>query len=125
MRQHIFFFFSALRAADHLPSGCPAQPLLQRAGRQRLLRLQEPGGHSHGAHLAQLHSKLKQPCGRQTWTYLLILVAKEYQKYQKSIDTSVLTILLYMEFALLTVFTIHAGANSAVCLSKWSVGLGY
>lgn len=49
---------SAIRAADHLPGGRPPQPLLQRAGRQRLPRLQESGGHGYGAHHHQLHSEL-------------------------------------------------------------------
>lgn len=54
------FFLPALRAANHLPGGCPPESFLQCAGRQRLLGLPESGGHSDGAHLDQLHSKLKE-----------------------------------------------------------------
>ena len=66
MRKYIsflFIFLSLNRAADHLPSRNPPQPLLQRAGWQRLPQLQKSGRQRYGAHLVELHSKLSEPCG--------------------------------------------------------------
>lgn len=72
-----FFPPSAIRAAYHLPSRHPPEPLLQCAGRQGLLWLQKSGRQSHGAHLDQLHSKLSELWGAEVADRLT--VAKEYQ----------------------------------------------
>lgn len=73
----------ATRAAYHLPSRHPPEPLLQCAGRQGLLCLQKSGGQGHGTHPDQLHSKLSELWGRAE-VGDRPTVAKYYRTYQCS-----------------------------------------